>query len=124
MTKFLICPICKNIVEVIEDNNGVISCCGKPMQEIVANNTEAATEKHIPVVEIKDNLVTIKVGSTLHPMEENHYIAWVYILTSKGAYRFDLKPSDEPTITKVLDNEERIVNVYAYCNLHGLWSNK
>ena len=70
--KFLRCPICGNLVEVINDSNVRVMCCGKPMEELVANTTDGATEKHVPVVEINNELVTITVGETLHPMTEEH----------------------------------------------------
>lgn len=73
MKKFLKCPICGKIVEVINDTNVPLMCCGKPMEELVANTTDAAVEKHVPVVEENKNLVTVTVGETLHPMTEEHY---------------------------------------------------
>ena len=47
--KFLKCSICGNIVGLIQDGGGELVCCGKPMQELVANTEDAAQEKHVPV---------------------------------------------------------------------------
>ena len=120
--KFLRCPICGNLVEVINDSNVPIICCGKPMEELVANSTDAATEKHVPVVEVNNELVTITIGSTLHPMNEDHYIMWIHVFTNLREYHFNLKPGDNPQVKFNKDINEEIIEVNAYCNLHGLWS--
>lgn len=122
--KFLICKHCGNLVEMIEDSSVNITCCGEVMEEIVANTTEAATEKHIPVYTENENEVTITVGETIHPMEENHYIKWIHLETNKGNYHFNLKPGMEPMIKFKKDENETILKIYAYCNLHGLWKNE
>ena len=45
--RFYECPICGNIVGLIEGDMQHITCCGKEMEEMIANTTDAATEKHI-----------------------------------------------------------------------------
>ena len=120
--KFLRCPICGNLVEVINDSNVRVMCCGKPMEELVANTTDGATEKHVPVVEINNELVTITVGETLHPMTEEHYIMWIHVFTNLREYHFNLNPSNNPQVKFSKDINEEIIEVNAYCNLHGLWS--
>ena len=120
--KFLRCPICGNLVEVINDSNVRVMCCGKPMEELVANTTDGATEKHVPVVEINNELVTITVGETLHPMTEEHYIMWIHVFTNLREYHFNLNPRDNPQVKFNKDINEEIIEVNAYCNLHGLWS--
>ena len=114
------CKHCGNIVEKLYDSGVPLVCCGEQMDEIKANTTEAAVEKHIPVVSVVGNTVQVEVGSTLHPMEEKHYIQWIIILTKNGYQRKDLKPGDEPKAVFSLDNDE-LIAVYEYCNLHGLW---
>ena len=120
--KFLRCPICGNLVEVINDSNVRVMCCGKPMEELVANTTDGATEKHVPVVGINNELVTITVGETLHPMTEEHYIMWIHVFTNLREYHFNLNPGDNPQVKFNKDINEEIIEVNAYCNLHGLWS--
>ena len=115
--KFLRCPICGNLVEVINDSNVPIMCCGKPMEELVANTTDGATEKHVPVVEINNELVTITVGETLHPMTEEHYIMWIHVFTNLKEYHFNLIPGMEPKVTFTKESNEQITYVYVYCNL-------
>lgn len=75
--KFYKCSHCGNIVAYVQDNGPKVVCCGEEMKEMVANTTDAATEKHVPVVTVDGNQVTVSVGSVTHPMEEKHYIQWI-----------------------------------------------
>ena len=75
--KFYICKHCGNIVGLIYNAGVPLVCCGEKMSELVPNTTEAATEKHLPVVEMDGNIVKVSVGSVEHPSTEEHYIAWV-----------------------------------------------
>jgi len=90
------------------------------MQEIIPNTVDAASEKHLPVISVVGNTVSIQVGSVEHPMTEQHYIQWIYIETKQGGQRKCLQPGDKPQAVFALDNDQ-IISAYAYCNLHGLW---
>ena len=118
--KFYICPHCGNLVEMVNDAGVNPVCCGQKMTELVPNTVEASGEKHIPAVTIQDGIVTVNVGSVDHPMEEVHYIEWVYAKTEKGGQRKFLKSGEPPYVTFHL-GDDKAVAVYAYCNLHGLW---
>ncbi len=120
-TKFFKCEICGKIVEVIKDTPGQLVCCGKPMTELIPGTTDGAVEKHVPVVEIEGNTVTVKIGSVQHPMEDVHYIEWIAIETKEGSQRKILKPGDEPKAVFVLSDTDEFVSAKEYCNLHGLW---
>lgn len=119
--KFLLCRRCGNLIEMINDSGVTPICCGTDMNELTPNSVEATTEKHIPVVEIDGNIAKVTVGSTLHPMEEAHYIEWIYLETSIGIKRVKLNPKEEPIASFALLEEETVISAYAYCNLHGLW---
>ena len=106
---------------MVESKGPKIVCCGKVMNELVANTTEASVEKHIPVVNINDNKVKVQVGSTLHPMTQDHHISWIYVLTKQGGQRKCLDVNSEPIIEFALTESDKILEVYSYCNLHGLW---
>ena len=93
-------------------------CCGEKMAEVVPNSTGAATEKHLPLINVKCKTVTVTVGEVLHPMADEHSIEWVYLETTNGG---QLKKLDgEPVAVFKLDTEKAVC-AYAYCNLHGLW---
>ncbi len=119
--KFFICSVCGNIIEMVESKGPKVVCCGKQMDELVANTTEASVEKHIPVVEVNNNKVKVQVGSALHPMTQEHHISWIYLLTTQGGQRKYLEINGEPTIEFALTEDDKLLEVYAYCNLHGLW---
>lgn len=119
--KFLKCKHCGNMVAVVKDNKGVITCCGEPMQELIPGVVEASKEKHIPVYHVEGNVVSVEVGSVIHPMQEEHYIEWISIHTKQGNQRKCLKPNDKPEAKFALSDGDEVISVYAYCNLHGLW---
>lgn len=120
-TRFYICNHCKNIIGKIQDSGVSVVCCGEKMKELVPGEVEASVEKHLPVVEVKGSAVNVVVGSTIHPMTEEHSISWVYLQTNMGGQRKNLLPGAEPKVTFALAEGEKPVAVYAYCNLHGLW---
>ncbi|MVX63446.1 desulfoferrodoxin [Clostridium chromiireducens] len=116
------CEVCGNIVEVVHGAGGTLVCCNQPMKLKVENTTEAATEKHIPVIEKVDGGVLVKVGSVEHPMLDNHYIEWIEVHTENNVYRKFLKPGEKPEAFFKLDEE--VIFAREYCNLHGLWTEK
>lgn len=113
------CEVCGNIVEVVHPSGGTLVCCGKPMTLLKENTTDAAVEKHVPVIEKIDGGVLVKVGAVEHPMLENHYIEWIEVHTANKVYRKYLKPGDKPEAVFKLDEE--VLYAREYCNLHGLW---
>jgi len=120
MAKFFKCKKCGKIVEIVKEGCPVIVCCGEEMMEMKANTTDAATEKHVPVVEVSGCEVTVKVGSAVHPMEDDHYIQWIEIETDKGVQRKYLKPAQAPEAKFILA-DEKLIAAYEFCNKHGLW---
>ena len=118
--KFYICSHCRNIAEMVYDTDIPLYCCGEKMEELVPNTVEASGEKHIPAVKVNEGVVEVNVGTVDHPMQEVHWIEWVQLVTDKGSYRKWLNPGEAPKVKFLLD-EEKPREVYAYCNLHGLW---
>ena len=90
------------------------------MDEIIPGSVDAAAEKHVPVLKIDGDTVTVCVGDVAHPMTEPHHIAWIVLETEHGFQKKDLDPTGEPcAVFKLAD--DKAVAAYAYCNLHGLW---
>ena len=115
------CPVCGNVIEKLYDSSVPVVCCGKPMEELKAGVTDAALEKHVPVCEVKDGRLTVKVGSVEHPMTKEHYIAFIIAKAGETVMRRELKPEDKPEAEFCLNGYHGNVEVYEYCNLHGLW---
>ena len=120
--KFYKCSVCGKIIAVVDAKPGIPTiCCGRPMEELIANTQDGAAEKHIPVFEVKDGIVSVKVGEVTHPMLDNHFIQWIAVETNLGNQRKVLKPSQAPEAQFALLEGEEVLAVYEYCNLHGLY---
>ncbi len=113
------CELCGNIVEVLHGGDGELVCCGVPMKKLVENTTDAAKEKHVPVIEKVAEGWKVSVGSVSHPMEEKHYIEWIELVADGIAYRKFLKPGDKPEAIFAVSAAS--VSAREFCNLHGLW---
>ncbi len=99
-----------------------LSCDCHSLEELVPNTSEGASEKHLPVIEVNGQHVTVKVGSVFHPMTEEHSIAWVYLFTKAGCcQRIYLDGLCDPVAEFVLNENDEPAAAYAYCNLHGFW---
>ena len=115
------CNVCGNIVEILHTGEGELVCCGEPMHLKEANTVDASEEKHVPVVERDGDNLKIKVGSVLHPMDEDHYIESIEI-DMKDVDKIEkkyLKPGDKPEVEFHVHGDN--FEIRAYCNLHGLW---
>ena len=119
--KFYRCAHCGNIVAYIHDSGVRAICCGEEMKELIPNTTDAAGEKHVPVICVDGQAVTVAVGSVEHPMMDVHYIEWIMLETKQGRQRKALKPGDKPVVVFALVPGDEVVAAYEYCNLHGLW---
>jgi superoxide reductase len=115
------CDVCGNIVEVMHGGKGKLKCCGSKMELMVENTVDAAKEKHVPVMEKIDGGVKIKLGEVAHPMEEEHYIEWIEILTGNKSYTCFLNPGYSPEAEFKTDVDADNIIARAYCNLHGHW---
>ena len=118
---FYRCAHCGKIVSVVVNGGGTLTCCGDEMQLLKANTTDAAKEKHVPVVTVEGNKVVVNVGSVDHPMTQEHYIQSIMIETNLGKQYKGLTPEDKPHVEFILQDGEKLVAAYEYCNLHGLW---
>lgn len=118
--KFYRCNHCGELVVVVNEGTCAPACCGEPMELLVAGSTDAATEKHVPVVTREGNVVTAHVGEVDHPMLDEHYIQWVAAVTERDVQIHHLKPGETPEAVFTVAADEA-VTVYEYCNLHGLW---
>ena len=113
------CMKCGNIVEVVHGGDGELVCCEQPMELLDEKTADAATEKHVPVIEKITCGYKVTVGSPLHPMEEKHYIEWIELLADGRAYRQFLNPGDAPEAKFGIEAES--VTAREHCNVHGLW---
>lgn len=118
MVEFYRCELCGNMVALIKKGGRTLVCCGQNMTKLVANSTDAAKEKHVPDVRREGGKIKVTVGSTPHPMLPEHYIEWIALVTDDKVELKYLKPGEAP---RAEFDEVPSGDVYAYCNLHGLW---
>lgn len=113
------CPTCGNVVALLNKKAGPLQCCGKPMVLLAPNTTDAAQEKHVPVVTREGDQLKVTVGSTLHPMLPEHYIEWIALIVGETVQIHYLAPGEAPETTFGAAEHGTAL---AYCNLHGLWA--
>ena len=118
--QFFICKHCGNLAALAVNKGGALACCGETMRELVPNTVEASKEKHLPVVEESGKGIKVKIGSAPHPMTEEHYIDFIYVKTERGGQRIELGAGKDPE-AELCFADDKPTEVYAYCNLHGLW---
>lgn len=119
--EFYTCKHCGNIIAFAKNSGAPVTCCGQQMQKIEPNTTDAAKEKHVPVITVDGNAVTVSVSTVAHPMVDVHYIEWVALETEQGNQRKELHPGEAPVAKFALCEGDKPIAAYAYCNLHGLW---
>lgn len=119
--RFHYCKHCGNLVGMINDSGVPIICCGEPMTELIANTSDGAAEKHVPIIEKSGSKILVTVGNVEHPMLAEHSIQWVYLKTKKGGQRKNLETGDAPVAQFCVADDDKAVSAYAYCNQHGLW---
>ncbi len=113
------CAACGIVVEVLDGGSGQMICCGQPMKRLIEQTADAATEKHVPVIEKIEGGYKVKVGSVPHPMEAKHFIEWIELLADGRACRQFLEPGGAPEA--VFNVRAESVSAREFCNVHGLW---
>lgn len=115
------CAVCGNLIVKLHDSGLTPVCCGRDMELIEPGTSDGAVEKHVPVFKMCGSKIEIQVGETAHPMIDSHYIQWIIVETDKGVLSKHLCPEEEPTACFKLCKNEHILNIYEYCNIHGLF---
>ena len=116
--KFYRCKVCGKIIAIVKDTGVPTICCGEEMEQIIPGTTDAAVEKHVPVITVNGNTVEVKVGSVEHPMLPEHYIEWIALVGNNQVYKRDLTPQDKP---EAVFPYIKGAKLYSYCNNHALW---
>ena len=114
------CELCGNIVEMVHSGDGTLVCCGQDMTKLEAKTADSSTEKHVPLLAKEGNGYRVTVGSTLHPMTDEHWIQWIELSVDGMIMRQKLNPGDKPEAFFCV-GEGKEVFAREYCNLHGLW---
>lgn len=115
------CSDCPVMIEVIGacDCDCTLQCGDSALELVEANTVDAATEKHVPVIEKIDWGYKVKVGSVPHPMTPEHLIEWIELIAGNRVYKIFLTPDDQPEADFYICADS--LTVREHCNLHGLW---
>lgn len=119
--KFYICEETQTVVEVVAGQAAPLTIDGKEMKELVPNSTDAAVEKHMPVLSVENGVLKVCVGEVEHPSIEKHWIPFVAVKAGELVMRREIKATEKPEAIFPLGDYKGEVEVYAWCNLHGIW---
>lgn len=117
------CSICDNVVEIVNPGAPDLFCCRQQMEKLEAKSVDAGKEKHVPVVEGSNQGIKVTVGSVEHPMEKNHFIRFIEVITKNQVLRAELLPGQIP-VAEFNVKLQDVVDVREYCTVHGLWTIK
>ena len=136
MEKMFVCQVCGHIeFENIPEKCPVCTASKDKYvenAEAIMESEKEGKEKHIPEILVTDDCglipdvcrdIHIKVGSTPHPMTEEHWINWIDIYVNKvHTGRSYLQPNMQPAVSIHLKKENTgTLNVIEHCNKHGSW---
>ena len=118
------CPVCYALKELFDQNDNVFA-------ESAEKSKEAAV-KHIPYVMVNKDCglvpnsncvdILVRIGETVHPMEDAHFIKWVdCYLDDTYISRVILTPGINPACCFHLKDTGAKVRIIEQCNLHGHW---
>lgn len=120
LKKIYRCEECGDMIEAIKEGCGEYSCHGEPMKLLEEQTADYKLEKHVPMIEHIEGGFKVIVGSTPHPMVEDHYIEWIEVSDDAGrVYRKHLAPGDAPEAAFHVDADKVVAR--EHCNVHGLW---
>ena len=114
------CMLCGTVVSRISGESEIV-CCGQPMKLLEEKTADFSTEKHVPVVmPLPEGGIKVTVGSTPHPMTDEHYIVMIEVVNGSWSNRKFLKPGEKPEAEFNVPYSDSL-EVREYCNIHGLW---
>lgn len=115
------CKSCGNLVSTLNYSGKPISCCSAVMREVVPKVEGEGSEKHTPTVKVKDGVATVSIGTegNMHPMDSDHRISWICLVTNDGTYRKLLPPTKYAVARFHLEDNEHVIRAFAFCNKHG-----
>ena len=107
---FYVCPVCGNVIWAVGE--GAYSCCGVTLPQLEAEAEDDTHRIHAERIET-EWYVTLD-----HPMEKQHYIAFLALVSADRAQIVRLYPEQNAETRFFLRGHGHL---YAYCNHHGLF---
>lgn len=135
--KLFICSVCGHIeFDSAPDRCPVCSAVSFKQNDALFKESEEkskeAAVKHVPAITINASCafipeqactdVLVRIGNTLHPMEEKHHIQFIdCYVDRKYVARAFLTPGVQPASCFHLKAVGTTVTIVENCNLHGYW---
>lgn len=116
-----VCEKCHLIIDQLAGTGEELFCCGEKLKSLQANTSDGIKEKHLPQCTYQNHQLHVNIGEVEHPMQEEHYIALVMVKMGGLVQRKELKPNEKPKVIFECGDYHGKVEVFEYCNLHGLW---
>jgi len=91
------------------------------LAHVTVDNHQGDETKHQPVISYEGNQVKVKIGDIMHPMTPEHHISMIFLKTEQGGQYKIFKDLKTPITCFQLSDDDKPLEVYGYCNLHGLW---
>lgn len=88
---------------------------------VLVEHHEGDETKHQPIITHVGKQVKVKIGDVMHPMSVEHHISMIFLKTKHGGQYKLLSYQESPIVTFELSEDDEPLEVYGYCNLHGLW---
>lgn len=122
-----VCPVCHAAKEAFQRNDTVFTDAESKFKEKTLTHapTVTAYSKSTLVTEEPAIAVETKIGKTLHPMEQSHYIRFIdCYIDDKYVTRLLLTLATHPTVSINIKQPGKKIRIVALCNLHGYWQSE
>ena len=116
---FYRCTRCESVLCRVFNGRGELSCCGEPLKALRAQKPD---DKHLLLADCSGDDVSVTVGETPHPMEEDHRILFIALQTRDRIY-FRKTGSLKRAAAK-FSGVSGEFKIYAYCSNDGLFCDK
>jgi desulfoferrodoxin-like iron-binding protein len=119
-----VCPVCHAPKDTFTAHNSIFEDAQSKLPDGGVKHTpvimvQSATAM-IPELPLRE--VSVRVGQTMHPMEEKHHIKFIDIyFDDKFINRFAPNLLLYPAVSLYMKPEETKVRVIEWCTLHGYW---
>ena len=122
--KFYRCNTCGNLMMVMIDPSVIPTCCGSEMEILDPIHGIEGSEKHAPIITVKDDCTEVQVGFQLHPMTPEHRLEWIALTDGSRVEIENLGLGEQPIARFSKMSSDGMLRAYAFCNLHGLWQSE
>jgi superoxide reductase len=122
MLEIMKCNLCGKLAMIIRDGGRRTICCDQLMEKLTEQATGAPGDGHVPVLEKAGTGIRVKVPGYPSEMKKDHYLEWIEVIDGKRLQVMGLSPGDAPEA--IFAGTDIGVKARAYCEEHGLWSNR